>query len=96
MGSKPKYDENVRKIRKLSNKYILALLSKKPLTSKEIIKKVKEKFPKYCDDEVICICESGGRTKEWQHQVRWAINDIKYNKKIKFNKNTKKYSNLDT
>jgi len=90
----PKYDENVRRIRKISKKYLLEVLSKNPLTSKEILKKIKHKYPEYCDDTIMCSCGRKGSGKEWQHQVRFGIQDLKFNKKIEFNNETRKYSKI--
>jgi len=87
-----KYNENIRKLRKLSREYLIKLLDIGTLNSKEIIDEIKLKFPEYCDDKIICTCRQGGSYKEWKHQIQWAIQDLKHNKKIEYNKKIRKYS----
>ena len=90
-----KYNEETRKIRKLAREFIPKLLEKEPLAAKIIVEKTKVKFPKNCDDSIKCEC--GGKNQknsgrpEWKHQVLWAIQDLKYSKKIVFDSDKKNY-----
>ena len=90
-----KYNEETRKIRKLAREYIPKLLEKEPLAAKIIVEKTRVKFPKNCDDSIKCEC--GGKNQknsgrpEWKHQVLWAIQDLKYSKKIVFDSDKKNY-----
>jgi len=86
-----KYTEEVREIRKLARVLIPELLEKSSYSSKEIIDNVQKKFPKKCDDSVKCICTGTGTRPEWKHQILWAIQDCKYDKKIIYDGKSKKY-----
>ena len=86
-----KYDEEIRLVRKLTRKILVELLSETPLSSKEIKNKIKKKFPNNCDDKIKCECGRGVNTLEWEHQVAWAIQDVKSARKIEYLKDTKKY-----
>ena len=90
-----KYDENIRLVRKLTKKILLELLSEKPLSSAEIKNKIKKKFPSNCDDKIKCECGRGVKTLEWEHQVAWAIQDVKSARKIEYLKDNKKYAILN-
>ncbi len=86
-----KYTEEVREIRKLAREYIPKLLKKSSYSSKEIINNVQKKFPKNCDDSVLCNCQVSKNRPEWKHQILWAIQDCKSKKQLEYNKPTKKY-----
>ena len=69
------------------------ILKGMPQNSKFILLKIKEKHPGFCDDNYLCQCKNqSSKTPEWQHQVKWAIQDLKYNSIIKVNETTKFYS----
>ena len=90
-----KYNEETRKIRKLAREYVPKLLEKEPLAAKIIVEKTRVKFPKNCDNSIKCECDgknqkNSGRP-EWKHQVLWAIQDLKYSKKIVFDSEEKNY-----
>lgn len=77
-----KYPQKIYEIRKLTRVNLLDLLAEVPLTSKEIKSIIKKKFPNQCDDNIKCTCKGGSNAIEWEHQVAWAIQDVKYSKKI--------------
>lgn len=89
-----KYDEKIRQIRKMSRYYIQKLLEKKPMSGKDLSSKVKEKYPEYCNNDVKCQCGKGENANrhEWEHQVQWAIQDLKYGNIIIFDKAKGLYS----
>lgn len=87
-----KYAKEIQAIRKESKSQILEILKKKSISISEIIKIFEDKFSIKYDKSVMCTCgKNRGNKPEWKHQVRWAILDLKYTKKIILNINTKKY-----
>ena len=87
-----KYPDEIRKIRKLAKNQIIKFL-KEPQTSSSILKEIKECYPDNCNDDLLCRCgKSVTHSPEWKHQVRWAIQDLKYQSIIQFNQNSKYYS----
>ena len=88
-----KYDENIIKVRKKSKPLILNFLKKKPKTIEQIYNKTSNAFPEICDNSIICQCGSTNRKiPEWKHQVRWALQDLKYHSQITFDKEQRMYS----
>jgi len=82
-------------VRKKSKTEIPTLLKKAPLTLKNIFKIIEINNPSLCDDSVMCKCDKRHTSKipEWKHQIRWALEDLKYHtQKIHYNKKTKTYS----
>jgi len=88
-----KYSKEIQSIRKESKLQILGILKGKSLEIKEIIKILEDKNSEKYDESVKCVCgKMKGTSPEWKHQVRWAILDLKYTKKIILDENNKKYS----
>lgn len=84
------YDEEVKKIRNLVKPLILQLLKSKPRTIEFIYNKTSNNIPEFCNNNIKCEC--GGKIRkvpEWKHQVRWAIQDLKYTGKISYDKESK-------
>lgn len=55
-----------------------------PLKTKQIYRYIKELYPILCDDRICCTCGGVKRNSpEWKHQLRWAQQDLKKNRKIK-------------
>ena len=77
-----KYPEKIYEVRKMARSTLVEILTKKPLTTAEIRTEIKKHFPKNCDDSIKCECGKGSNVKEWEHQVAWAIQDVKYHRKI--------------
>ena len=91
-----KYPEKVTNIRGLAKKEIPKILRKKPLTSTFILSRIKETYTEYCDDDYFCQCgKISGKQPEWKHQVRWAIQDLKFNSMIQYDKREMSYSLLN-
>lgn len=87
-----KYNQEIRSIRKNGKKQILKILTDKPHSTNEIIDLIKEKNQDLYDDSIKCECIGGSETTpEWQHQLRWAIQDLKYQGKLTFDPTTRKY-----
>jgi hypothetical protein len=87
-----KYSEEVRKVRSVSKKEIPKILKKKPMKILHIIEFVKIKYPELCDDSIKCECGGFAPNRvEWKHQIRWAIADLKYFKKITYSNETELY-----
>jgi len=92
-----KYSQSVTEIRKLAKNTIIEILKNKPLQSGEILARIEKKFPNQCNPEILCVCKGNKQERpEWQHQVLWAIQDLKYSKIINFDSNNKTYSLLST
>ena len=92
----PKYSKKVTEIRNLIKPTILQLLKSKPRTIEFIYNKTSNKFPHKCNNDIKCECGNKIRkSPEWKHQVRWAIQDLKYHGKIKYNKETKLCSQIN-
>ena len=54
---------------------------------------MKEKFTEYCNDDIKCRCrENTSKKPEWEHQVKWAILDLKYKGMLTFEKESKVYT----
>lgn len=88
-----KYPDLIISVRKISQKEIPRILEKNPLKLGSIYKHIQDKNPKLCDGTVICNCGDKETSRpEWKHQVRWALQDLKYNGNIDYDKNTKEYS----
>jgi len=88
-----KYSEKIISVRRLASIEIPKMLKDYPQNSKYILSKFKEIHPGFCDDKIICKCKSSSELyPEWRHQVRWAIQDLKYNSIIKIDDITKFYS----
>ena len=88
-----KYPEKIIEIRGLARIEIPKILKDRPQNSKFILSKIKEKHPGFCDDKFLCQCSSASKSyPEWKHQVRWAIQDLKFNSIINIDKTTKFYS----
>ncbi len=89
----PKYDENMRLVRKLSRELIPKLLEIKPATGKSLVTKIKEKYPQSCDDSIKCQCGNHIQNRpEWEHQAQWAIQDLKHDGILVRDKKTNLYS----
>lgn len=53
------------------------LRTKGPLSTRELYKRMEELHPELCDDEE-CACGGQATGKpEWQHQMRWAQQDLR-------------------
>ncbi len=90
-----KYSEEIREIRKLAKNKIIDIL-KEPQTTGSILKKIKKFYPDNCNDEFLCRCgKSITVYPEWKHQIRWAIQDLKYQTIIKFDQTSKTYSLIE-
>jgi len=87
-----KYPQKIIAVRGLARIEIPKILKDNPQNSKFILSKFKEIHSGFCDDEFICKCKSSPRYPEWKHQVRWAIQDLKYHSIITVDKTTKFYS----
>lgn len=88
-----KYDRNVLDVRKLSRELIPKLLANKPRKLEYIFSRMKEEYSQNCIDEIKCECGKYNRSsQEWKHQVRWAIQDLKYNKKLIYDRKSGLYS----
>ncbi len=88
-----KYPRKIISLRKIAVREITALLKKKPLTLGPIYKEIKKKYPEDCDESIICSCGDKKTSRaEWKHQVRWALQDLRYAKKIGHNQKTREYS----
>ena len=88
-----KYPEKVRQLRSISRKEIPIMLKNGSLSSTEIASKIKTKYISLCDNEIKCACgKNSSNRPEWQHQIKWGILDLKYQKKIKFSEIDGKYS----
>jgi len=94
-GQSPKYDDEIRVVRKKSRKLILKILEKKPLLRDEISSAIKKELPKNCVDNILCICNYGDSKPEWMHQVRWALTDLRRAEHIQYNPETRKYSLME-
>lgn len=89
----PKYPKKITSIRSLSIKQIPKLVKKNPLTALKIINSIYADNVELCDNDVKCSCGKFTRkSPEWKHQIRWAILDLKYRGKIRFNEKTGEYS----
>lgn len=87
-----KYSKAVSSIRKITRDQLISFLIKKPQTIEEILKFIQSNNESLCDDSIPCVCgKKTGTYPEWKHQVRWGLQDLKYNKKIDRDQQTKKY-----
>jgi len=83
----------MRTVRLSSKDIILDLLKKSSTNIDTILAAVKTKNKKLCDDNIKCECGKSNRSApEWRHQVRWALQDLKYTGKISFKKETREFS----
>ena len=83
MSRLAKYSEEVRSVRKITREILVPVLQEKPRNMMQIWKIIKKDNPELCDDEIKCTCgKKEGTAPEWKHQVRWGVQDLKYNKKI--------------
>jgi len=88
----PKYPEKMRILRKNSTKTILDLLKKGPAGSEKIFTKIRARHYTLCDDEIVCECGKWpSKFPEWKHQIRWALQDLKYYGKISYDKESRNY-----
>jgi len=87
-----KYPQKIRAVRGLAKIEIPKILKNRPQNSKFIISKFKEKQSGFCDDNFLCKCKNQSKMPEWKHQVKWAIQDLKYASIIKVDATTKFYS----
>ena len=88
-----KYSDDILEVRKLSRELIPRLLADKSRTLEYLFSSIKNKHSKNCDDKIKCQCGKTNRSNpEWKHQVRWAIQDLKFNKKLVYDKESKLYS----
>jgi len=88
-----KYIKEVRAVRTISRKQIIPYLKEKPATAQAISKYIQSKNKKLCDDSIKCICGKKSSTMpEWKHQIKWAIQDLKYHGEIDYDKDSGKYS----
>lgn len=94
MGRNPgKYDKNIRDVRKKAREIILEILKTKPRKLDFIFLSVLENCKNNFDNKITCQCGKQNRSSpEWKHQVRWAIQDLKYNKKLNYDKESGLYS----
>jgi hypothetical protein len=87
-----KYSDQIRSVRKITRETLTALLEEKPRNIMQIWKIIRKNNEEICDDEIKCTCgRKDGNQPEWQHQVRWGVQDLKYHKKIDLNRETRKY-----
>ena len=87
-----KYPDEIRSVRKITRETLPAILEERPRSMMQIWKIIRKNNEEVCDDSVKCSCGSkGGYQPEWQHQVRWGVQDLKYHKKIELNRETRKY-----
>ena len=88
-----KYSDDILEVRKISGAIIPKLLADKSRTLEYIFSIIKNKYSKNCDDKIKCKCGKTNRSiQEWKHQVRWAIQDLKYSKKLVYDKESRLYS----
>ncbi len=88
-----KYPEKIISIRKLARKAIPQILMDVPQKSNFILSKFEEKYSEKCDNNFLCKCKNqSGSSPEWKHQVRWAIQDLKYNSLIQYDNGSETYS----
>lgn len=88
-----KYSDDIIKVRKLARELLPKILDNKSKDLQYILAMIKKKYPENCDDETKCQCgEHVRKSPEWQHQVRWAIQDLRYHKVLAYDKKSKLYS----
>ncbi len=81
-----------RELRKLCRE-VLRMVLTRPSTIQEIYSEVIDRFPTECNDAVLCTCGGISRTQpEWKHQVRWAMQDLKYQGFVSYDQSTKLWS----
>jgi len=91
-----KYPESMKTIRRVAKEEILKILMNKGYDVSEIVKKIKSKNRNLCDDTIKCACGNVQTNKpEWVHQIRWALQDLKYQGKIQYDKTSRIYSILN-
>jgi len=87
-----KYPDKMKELRKKTIELIPVLLKQRPLTIVHIFKKIQKKHKNLCDNTIICKCgKESSSIPEWKHQIRWAIQDLKFMKKITYDKEKKQY-----
>lgn len=87
-----KYSEEIKNIRKISRNIIIEHLKNGPSTVHQIWDLVQTTNKKICNNSVECTCgKNRGTTPEWKHQVRWALQDLKYTNKIGYNNTKQEY-----
>ena len=92
MKNMVKYPEKIRQVRKISKNIILKLLENGPIEVSTLIEHIKKQYPDLCNNSINCECGKTTSRPEWQHQVRWAIADLKYSEKIVYLNETKRYA----
>lgn len=93
MKNVAKYSEKIRQVRKISKKIIPKLLENGPIEISTLIEHMKKQYPDLCNNSVNCECGRYPSSRpEWQHQIRWAIADLKYSEKIAYSNETKCYA----
>ena len=72
------------------------ILRNGPLSHKEIARRIKEQFPDFCDDSILCqhVNDNSGHP-EWDHLLRSAEQGLKRKKTISYNSAIKKWELLD-
>jgi hypothetical protein len=87
-----KYSKELRKVRLLAKTAIPEILKKIPMKSSDIIEHMRKQYPDLCDDSIKCECRKNKKgNPEWKHQIRWALEDLKYSGNISYSKETKFY-----
>lgn len=77
---------------KLVHQIILDTLRNGPLDYTEIAKQIHDKYPKFCDDSIICTHHQRPITQpEWKHQVWDAKQYLAKKGQIRFNLKTEKW-----
>jgi len=88
-----KYPRKIISLRNIAIRETTTLLKKKSLTLGPIYEEIKKKYSEDCDESVICNCGDKETSRaEWKHQVRWALQDLRYTGKINYSKKTREYS----
>lgn len=88
-----KYSQTIRDVRKFAAEDIPKFLKKSSLTLAPIYDAMKEKYSDNCDKTILCSCGNLTTIRpEWKHQVRWALQDLKYSGVIKYDSKTRKYT----
>ena len=78
-----KYGGKLKELRVKSRELIPELLTTSSKGTNQIFTEIRKKVPDLCDDKIICQCgRKPKKTPEWQHQIRWAIQDLKLKKVI--------------
>lgn len=83
---------DLKELRKKCRHFLLTLLSESMQISKVYLG-VRAEFPQLCNDRILCSCGEVIRTDpEWHHQVRWALQDLKFKGLVRYDNLTRRWS----